>query len=84
MDPVIVTTETLLKYAAADIRYARKHGQLTVCQTKQGNIELERCEGRGMVSVNGTPMPVKAAQELLADAYVVVGEHPVLVSYFPA
>lgn len=80
----MVSTESLLKFAAADIRFARKHGQLTVCKTKQGNIELERCEGRGLVSVNGTPMPVKAAQELLAAAYVVVGEHPVLVSHFPA
>jgi hypothetical protein len=76
--------ESLLKFAAADIRFARKHGSLTVCQTKQGNIELARCEGRGMVAVNGVPTPVKAATKLLAAAYVIKEEHPVLVSHFPA
>lgn len=79
----MVSTESLLKLAAADIRFARKHGQLTVCKTKQGDIELKRCEGRGMVLVDGTPMSVKAAQELLAAAYVVVGGHPVRVAHFP-
>ena len=65
-------TDFLAKFAAADIRSARRNGFIIVCQTKRGTIELARCAGRGMIEVDGQRMTTKAAKALLVASYVVV------------
>lgn len=36
------TNEALNKMANSDIRLARKHGEITIAQTKRGNVTLSR------------------------------------------
>lgn len=69
----------LLKFAKSDLNYAKKHGQLAICGTQVGNVEvrfLHESKLFEVVNFNNTnikitnPMPLKEMIPFIAGIYV--------------
>ena len=71
---------SLLKYAKSDLAKAKKYGQIAICQTQKGNVEIEYNFGTGLfqaANFNNTnikltdPIPAKEMVIFIANIYVV-------------
>ena len=79
MESAIITAARQ-KFAGADLRMARKHGQISVAQTVKGLLDLSHADGIYTLSTNGLNAHVLAAgkpatvKPVLAALYSVAGE----------
>lgn len=76
----ITTASFLLKYAKSDLNTAKKHGQVCICGTQKGNVEIRfdfETKLFQAVNFNNTnieitqPMPANEMAIFIASIYTV-------------
>lgn len=68
----ITTASFLLKYAKSDLNTAKKHGQVCICGTKKGNVEIRFIhETKLFQAVNFNNSNIEITDQLPANEMIV-------------